>query len=217
MARCTPFVRCRYIDRIDIDNNTETMFYLVNIFGHAESIATATNRNTNIARYRAHDAFIEQYSYLHGDSPTEWMFEDDFQNWIAKLQYYSFVEQRLETVLQTSCFPGIWFDRTTVGEFTISCDTEDDMLKAFHNHLEPLFEHDGEQQIVFALQAHEWTIPVIDGVMNDEALVDFIGELDLFIGEFIAILMSNELLARVIVFDGEGREKIYPWYQNRFM
>ncbi|KAI8534210.1 hypothetical protein RHMOL_Rhmol10G0071400 [Rhododendron molle] len=308
------------------------MFYLVNIFGHAESIATATNRNTNIARYRAHDAFIEQYSYLHGDSPTEWMFEDDFQNWIAKLQYYSFVEQRLEmaqpcwffkwitddtpftnqnlsipdtlrevlqaddnitwillknqarvwpvqivhrrfgvgweefciqnnlmngyqivltsettcifevlifdkehtsvfnaysnqnalpapfyhlpAVLQTSCFPGIWFDRTTVGEFTISCDTEDDMLK---NHLEPLFEHDGEQQIVFALQAHEWTIPVIDGVMNDEALVDFIGELDLFIGEFIAILMSNELLARVIVFDGEGREKIYPWYQNRFM
>ncbi|KAI8561066.1 hypothetical protein RHMOL_Rhmol04G0307500 [Rhododendron molle] len=332
MARCTPFVRCRYIDRIDIDNNIETVFYLVNISGHAESIATATNRNTNIARYRAHDAFIEQYTYLHGDSPSEWMFEDDFQNWIAKLQYYSFVEQRLEmaqpcwffkwitddtpftnqnlsipdtlrevlqadgnitwillknqarvwpvqivhrrfgvgweefciqnnlmngyqivltsettcifevlifnkehtsvfneysnqnalpapfyhlpAVLQTSCFPGIWFDRTTVGEFTISCDTEEDMLK---NHLEPFFEHDGEQQIVFALQAHEWTIPVIDGVMNDEALVDFIGELDLFMGEFIAILMSKELLARVIVFDGEGGEKIYPWYQNRFM
>ncbi|KAI8532141.1 hypothetical protein RHMOL_Rhmol11G0190500 [Rhododendron molle] len=307
MARCTPFVRCRYTDRIDIDNNTETVFYLVNISGHAESIATVTNRNTNTARYRAHNAFIEQYSYLHGNSPSEWMFEDDFQDWIAKLQYYSFVEQRLENtlrevleaddnitwillknqarvwpvkivdhrfgvgweefciqnylmngyqivltsettcifevlifnkehtsvfsaysnqnalpapfyhlpaVLQTSCFPGIWFDRTTIDEFTINCDTEDDMLK---NRLEPFFEHDGEQQIVFALQTHEWTIPVIDGVMNDEALVDFIGELDLFIGEFIAILMTKQLLARVIVFDGEGGEKIYPWYQNQFM
>ncbi|KAI8532143.1 hypothetical protein RHMOL_Rhmol11G0190500 [Rhododendron molle] len=123
----------------------------------------------------------------------------------------------LIAVLQTSCFPGIWFDRTTIDEFTINCDTEDDMLKAFQNRLEPFFEHDGEQQIVFALQTHEWTIPVIDGVMNDEALVDFIGELDLFIGEFIAILMTKQLLARVIVFDGEGGEKIYPWYQNQFM
>lgn len=92
-----------------------------------------------------------------------------------------------------------------------------DIWQAFQNHLEPFFEDDGEQQIVFALQEHEWTIPVIKGTMNDEALADFIAELDLFIGEFIAVLITNELLARVIVFNGEGAEKIYPWYRNQFM
>ncbi|KAF7127214.1 hypothetical protein RHSIM_Rhsim03G0026400 [Rhododendron simsii] len=114
--------------------------------------------------------------------------------------------------LATSCFPGIWFDRTTVGEFTIACDLEDDMVKAFQDRLQPYFEDDNDQQIVFALQEHEWTIPIVDGVMDDEALVDFIAELDLFIGEFIAVLMTKELLARVIVFDSEGGEKMYSWY-----
>lgn len=84
-------------------------------------------------------------------------------------------------------------------------------------HLEPLFEHNGEQQIVFALQQHEWTIPVVDKVMNTEALGDFVGTLELFIGEFIAVLVTKELLAKVIVFDGEGGEKIFPWYQNYFI
>lgn len=97
MARCTPFVRCRYIETTDTNNNTTTVFNLINISGNAESIATVTNRNTNTPRYRAHDAFVEQYSYLHNNGPTEWMFEDDFQDWVAKLQYYSFVEQRLES------------------------------------------------------------------------------------------------------------------------
>lgn len=89
--------------------------------------------------------------------------------------------------------------------------------QSFQEHLEPFFEHNSEQQIVFALQAHEWTIPVVDGVMNTEALAEFIGELELFIGEFVAVLVTKELLARVIVFDGEGGEKIFPWYENYFM
>ncbi|KAF7124658.1 hypothetical protein RHSIM_Rhsim12G0007500 [Rhododendron simsii] len=114
--------------------------------------------------------------------------------------------------LATSCFPGIWFDRTTVGEFTIACDLEDDMVKAFQDRLQPYFEDDNDQQIVFALQEHEWTIPIVDGGWMMMALVDFIAELDLFIGEFIAVLMTKELLARVIVFDSEGGEKMYSWY-----
>ncbi|KAG5532359.1 hypothetical protein RHGRI_026851 [Rhododendron griersonianum] len=296
MARCTPFVRCRYIETTDTNNNTTTVFNLINISGDAESIATVTNRNTNTPRYRAHDAFVEQYSYLHNNGPTEWMFEDDFQDWVAKLQYYSFVEQRLEmtqpcwffkwitddtpftngnlaipetlrrvlqadnnitwilfknqarvwpvqivnhrfgvgwtdffvdnqlmdgyqivlasetmcifevlifnkehtaifntysnqndlpapfyhlpAVLKTSCFPRIWFDRTTICEFAIGCHIEDDIIK---DRLEQYFEHDCEQQIVFALQEHEWTIPVLRGAINEEALEDFIGELDLSI------------------------------------
>lgn len=97
MARCAPFVRCRYTKRITIDNNTETVIYLLNISGHSESIATVTNRSTNIAKYRAHNTFIERYSYLHDNGADEWMFEDDFQRWIAKLQYYSFVEQGLQS------------------------------------------------------------------------------------------------------------------------
>ncbi|KAG5565494.1 hypothetical protein RHGRI_001400 [Rhododendron griersonianum] len=222
MARCTPFVRCRCIETIDIDDNTTTVFYLVNTSDHAESIATVTNRNTNVARYIAHDAFVEQYSYLHNNSPTEWMFENDFQDWLAKLRYYSFVEQQLEktlrgvlqaddnitwillknqarvwpiqivndrfgvgwtkffvenhlmdgyqivlasettcifevlifnkehtaifnaysnqndlpapfyhlpAVLKTSCFPRMWFDRTTICEFAIGCHIEDDIVK----------------------------------------------------------------------------------------
>lgn len=97
MARCAPFVRCRYIEHTDVNNSTEALVYLVNVYGYAEQIATVTNRNTNLAKYRAHDDFTEQYSYLHGNSPSEWICEDDFQDWIAKLQYYSFIEQRLES------------------------------------------------------------------------------------------------------------------------
>ncbi|KAG5512780.1 hypothetical protein RHGRI_038827 [Rhododendron griersonianum] len=88
-------------------------------------------------------------------------------------------------VLKTSCFPRIWFDRTTICEFAIGCHIEDDVIK---DRLEQYFEHDCEQQIVFALQEHEWTIPVLRGAINEEALEDFIGELDLSIGDFVPIL-----------------------------
>ncbi|KAG5512837.1 hypothetical protein RHGRI_038736 [Rhododendron griersonianum] len=91
-------------------------------------------------------------------------------------------------VLKTSCFPRIWFDRTTICEFAIGCHIEDDVIKAFQDRLEQYFEHDCEQQIVFALQEHEWTIPVLRGAINEEALEDFIGELDLSIGDFVPIL-----------------------------
>lgn len=89
--------------------------------------------------------------------------------------------------------------------------------QAFQDRLEQYFEHDCEQQIVFALQEHEWTIPVLRGAINEEALEDFIGELDLSIGESIVVLMTSQLFAKVIVFCGEGGEKIYPWYQNQLM
>ncbi|KAI8530645.1 hypothetical protein RHMOL_Rhmol11G0075700 [Rhododendron molle] len=123
----------------------------------------------------------------------------------------------LPTVLETSCYPTIWFDHKTIIEFTIICDIEDDIAKRFQDHLESLFEDDGEQQIVFALQANEWAILVVNGVMNTEALEEFVGELELFIGEVIAVLVTKELLAKVIVFDGPGGEKIFPWYENYFM
>ncbi|KAI8534213.1 hypothetical protein RHMOL_Rhmol10G0071500 [Rhododendron molle] len=113
--------------------------------------------------------------------------------------------------LRTSCFPSAMSIKDNMLQFGYDCRSGKSIIRVFGKHLRDLFHYAGVDKIFVHMRNKWWSIPRINNLVDCLSLDLLLNDLNLQPLDFVLVTAFDDTDVNVIVFGGDGIEKLYPW------
>ncbi|KAG5537200.1 hypothetical protein RHGRI_024588 [Rhododendron griersonianum] len=113
--------------------------------------------------------------------------------------------------LRTSCFPSTMSTKERIMQFGYDCGSGKCIFKVFGKRFRD-FCHDIHVDEVFIQMRNKWwAVPRINNRIDRASLAVFFNDLNLQPLDFLLVTAFDDMDVNVIVFTGDGIERVYPW------
>lgn len=113
--------------------------------------------------------------------------------------------------LRTSCFPSTMSIKDHIMQFGYDCGSGKCMYKVFGKRFRDLCRIAGVDEIFLHMRNRSWAVPRINNRIDRQSLALFFDRLNLEPLDFLLVTAFDALDVNVIVFTGDGIERVYPW------
>ncbi|KAI8558194.1 hypothetical protein RHMOL_Rhmol04G0071000 [Rhododendron molle] len=113
--------------------------------------------------------------------------------------------------LRTSCFASAMSIKDNMLQFGYDCRSGKSIIRVFGKHLRDLFHYAGIDEIFVHMRNKWWSIPRINNRVDRLSLDLLLNDLNLQPLDFVLVTAFDDTDVNVIVFGGDGIEKLYPW------
>ncbi|KAI8543805.1 hypothetical protein RHMOL_Rhmol08G0247400 [Rhododendron molle] len=209
-----PFVRGFPKPKRCTDGTARTVYYLANIIGDLQEVASSLSGHRNTIVYEACADFREKYGHIFPvGSITVWDSVEAMLRWADKMIWFSFLIRSHERHLRTSCFPSTMSTKQNIMQFGYYCGSGKCMFKAFGKQFRDFFRYAGADahEVHLRMRNRWWTVPRINNRADRASLGLFFNALNLGPLDFLLVTAFDATDVNVIVFTGDGIERLYSW------
>ncbi|XP_058212781.1 uncharacterized protein LOC131324717 [Rhododendron vialii] len=113
--------------------------------------------------------------------------------------------------LRTSCFPSMMSIKDNIMQFGYDCASGKCIYKVFGKRFRDFFHDAGVNEIFLHMRNKWWAVPGINNRVDRPSLALFFNAMNLEPLDFVLVTAFDATDVNVIVFIGDGIERVYPW------